>query len=47
MNWINSFEILCYVITAVFLFDIWRKKPGLAIKGSAAKNAKQKVAEWL
>ena len=26
MNWINTFEILCYVITAVFLFDIWRKK---------------------
>ena len=26
MNWINSFEILCYAITAVFLFDICRKK---------------------
>ena len=26
MNWINGFEILCYAITAVFLFDIWRKK---------------------
>ena len=26
MNWINSFEILCYAITSVFLFDIWRKK---------------------
>ena len=26
MNWINSFEILCYVITAILLWDIIRKK---------------------
>ncbi len=26
MNWINSFEILCYVITAVLLWDIIRKQ---------------------
>ena len=26
MNWINAFEILCYVITAVLLWDIIRKK---------------------
>ena len=26
MNWINAFEILCYVITALLLWDIIRKK---------------------
>ena len=26
MNWINAFEILCYVITAILLWDIIRKK---------------------
>ena len=26
MNWINAFEILCYVITAILLYDIIRKK---------------------
>ena len=26
MNWINCFEILCYVITAILLWDIIRKK---------------------
>ena len=26
MNWINAFEILCYVITALLLWDIFRKK---------------------
>ena len=26
MNWINPFEILCYVITAILLWDIIRKK---------------------
>ncbi len=26
MNWINAFEILCYVITAILLADILRKK---------------------
>ena len=26
MNWINAFEILCYVITAILLWDIFRKK---------------------
>ena len=26
MNWINSFEILCYIITAILLWDIIRKK---------------------
>ncbi len=25
MNWINAFEILCYVITALLLWDIIRK----------------------
>ena len=26
MNWINAFEILCYVITAILLADIvWKK----------------------
>ena len=28
MNWINCFEILCYVITAILLWDIIRKKSG-------------------
>lgn len=26
MNWINAFELLCYAITAVFLWDVIRKK---------------------
>ena len=26
MNWINAFEILCYAITALLLWDIIRKK---------------------
>ena len=26
MNWINAFEILCYLITALFLADVLRKK---------------------
>ena len=26
MNWINTFELLCYAITAMFLWDVIRKK---------------------
>ena len=26
MNWINAFELLCYAITAMFLWDVIRKK---------------------
>ena len=26
MNWINAFELLCYAITAMFLWDVFRKK---------------------
>ena len=26
MNWLNGFEILCYVITAVLMADIFMKK---------------------
>ena len=26
MNWINTFEIICYIITLLLLIDIFRKK---------------------
>lgn len=26
MNWINAFEIICYIIVAIFLFDVIKKK---------------------
>lgn len=26
MNWINAFELLCYAITAMFLWDVIREK---------------------
>lgn len=26
MNWINAFEIICYIIVAIFLFDVIEKK---------------------
>ena len=26
MNWINAFELLCYAITVMFLWDVLRKK---------------------
>ncbi|WP_296257422.1 carotenoid biosynthesis protein [uncultured Ezakiella sp.] len=26
MNWINAFEIICYIIVCIFLVDIYRKK---------------------
>ena len=26
MNWINAFELLCYAITCMFLWDVLRKK---------------------
>ena len=26
MNWINAFEIICYIIVGIFLFDVIKKK---------------------
>lgn len=40
MNWINSFEIMCYVIVAILLYDILKNKNykelGLLISGAIA-----------
>lgn len=40
MNWINSFEIMCYVIVAILLYDILKnrnyKELGLLISGALA-----------
>ncbi len=40
MNWINSFEIMCYVIVAILLYDIFKNKNykelGLLISGAIA-----------
>lgn len=40
MNWINSFEILCYIIVGILLFDIMKtknyKELGLLISGALA-----------
>ena len=32
MNWINAFEILCYAITALLLWDIFRNKSGKELR---------------
>lgn len=40
MNWINAFEILCYIIVSILVFDILNKKNyrelGLLISGAIA-----------
>lgn len=40
MNWINSFEIICYFIVVILFYDIFKNKNykelGLLISGSFA-----------
>ena len=33
MNWINAFELLCYGITAMLLWDILRQKNSSWLRG--------------
>ena len=48
MNWINSFEIMCYVIVAILLYDIFKNKNyrelGLLISGALAGFALELLA---
>lgn len=48
MNWINSFEIMCYIIVAILLYDIFKNKNykelGLLISGALAGFALELLA---
>ena len=50
MNWINGFEIMCYILTAVFIADIVRRKSSdefwLFVSAAFAGFALELLAVW-